>query len=287
MIRRRAGRGCDVRASATAMTFIPIDDLDDPRLAVYRHLKNKNETLRAGLFVCEGSKLVERLLASRFPVASLLLGQRWAETFAPRVADAVPVYVVPDAWFERLVGFNFHRGVLACARRLPGRPCEELLADAPEGGGLIVCAGIHDRENLGSIFRSALALGARGAIIGPDTCDPFDRRVLRVSMGASLRLPLAFSRDLARDLTTLREQQGIELMATVLDPAAETLGRRPCSRRFALLLGNEAHGLPPHLVELCQRKITIPMSAEVDSLNVAVTAGIVLHELLRGGAPRC
>lgn len=262
------------------MARVSIDDLDDPRLSAYRNLKDTNETRRAGLFVCEGGKLVDRLLASRYPVESLLLGERWVQRYAELVPEDVPVYVVPDGWIESLIGFNFHRGILGCARRLPSTPLAELVGPRERPVSLVVCVGIQDRENLGSILRSSLALGADAVLLGPETCDPFARRVLRVSMGAVLRTPLATSDDLPRDLSKLVEKHGMELVATVLDSSAEPLASCRVSHRFALLLGNEGNGLPPELVSRCSRKITIPMAADVDSLNVAVSAGIVLHTLL-------
>lgn len=265
------------------MALVPIHDLDDPRLAVYRHLKDTNETRREGLFVVEGGKLVERLLASRFPVVSVLLGKRWVARYAQLAPAAAPTYVVPDDGIEALIGFNFHRGVLACARRLPAVPLADLVGSRGRKLSGVVCADIQDRENLGSILRTSLALGADACLLGPQTCDPFARRVLRVSMGAVLRMPLATSTDLASDLVELRDRHGVELVATVLDPQAEPLSTCRVSDRFALLFGNEGNGLPTHLTELCQRKVTIPMSADVDSLNVGVAAGVLLHGLLRPG----
>ena len=194
------------------------------------------------------------------------------------------MYVVPDRWIEELIGFNFHRGILACARRLPTATLVDLAGPRDRKLAMTVCAGIQDRENLGSILRTSLALGANASLLGPQTCDPFARRVLRVSMGAVLQMPLAMSNDLATDLVALRDRHGVELVATVLDPQAEPLAACRVADRFALVLGNEGYGLPPQITELCQRQVTIPMSADVDSLNVGVAAGILLYGLQhRGG----
>src|SRR3954451_24112859 len=96
---------------------IPIADLDDPRVAIYRQLKATNQTRWSGQFVVEGEKLLDRLLASRFPVASVLVDERHEAGVAPKVPAGVPLYVVPDAALDLLVGFNFHQGVLACGER--------------------------------------------------------------------------------------------------------------------------------------------------------------------------
>lgn len=110
------------------MAIVPISDLDDPRLAVYRSLKLTNLTRRLGQFVVEGEKLVERLLASRFPAVSILVTDRHEPTFATRVPEPVPTYVVPRTLVDQLVGFPFHRGVLACAEHGPGRHWSRSLA---------------------------------------------------------------------------------------------------------------------------------------------------------------
>jgi len=265
------------------MPPVLIDDPDDPRLAAYRQLKDTKETSRDGLFIVEGSLLVDRLLASRFPLVSLLVGERRLARYAELATVDAPLYVVPDHWIERLVGFDFHRGVLACARRLAETTLDQLVGDAGRPFSLVVCAGIQDRENLGSILRNSLALGADACLLGPETCDPFARRVLRVSMGAVLRMPLVTSNDLVRDLVALRDRFAVDLVAAVVDQHAKPLATCRVSNRLALLLGNEGNGLPPHLTELCQHKVTIPMSADVDSLNVGVATGIFLYALLQQG----
>ncbi len=98
-------------------------------------------------------------------------------------------------------------------------------------------------------------------------------------MGAALKIPVRKSSNLAADLQELAGPLGVQLAATVLDPTAEPLDQATRPERFALLLGSEGHGLPPEIVELCQRKITIPMQGGTDSLNVAVAAGIFLYQL--------
>src|SRR5262245_32870414 len=98
------------------MPRIPIATIDDPRISPYRQLKETNATRREGLFICEGEKLTRRLIESEFEVVSLLVAERWVKEFAdldPRTA----VYVVADDWIERIIGFNFHRGVLSCGKR--------------------------------------------------------------------------------------------------------------------------------------------------------------------------
>ena len=262
---------------------ILIDDLDDPRLAIYCHLKTHNLTRGAGQFVVEGEKLFERLLASRFPVASVLVSDRYEAVVAAQVPEGVPLYVLPHARVEALVGFNLHRGVLACGCRRPWPELDELAASAQPGPGsiLIVCPQLDNPENLGAILRIADVFGLLGVVAGPRCPDPLSRRVLRVSMGMALRVPVVVSYDLASALEPLRARRSFRLAATVLDPAAVPLDRYEPPARLAVLLGCEAHGLDPAWEAQCDDRITIPMRPGAESLNVAVAAGIVAHHLTR------
>lgn len=255
--------------------------LDDPRLEPYRALKRSNATRWTRRFVAEGGKLVWRLLASGIEVESLLLAERVANEFAASLAVAisphVAIYVVPDGSVESIVGFNFHRGALACGLRPEAGPKFDSLLNRP--AAIVVCPEVHDPENLGSIVRTAAALGADGLVVGATSCDPYSRRVLRVSMGAVFALPVIQSTDLMSDLARLREA-GFQLVATVLDPSAERLDEVAPSERLAIILGSEGHGLPAEIIDACSARVTIPMQSGTDSLNVSVAAGIFLHHFL-------
>ena len=121
-------------------------------------------------------------------------------------------------------------------------------------------------------------------ILGERCHDPFWRQSVRVSMGTIFRLPLLHTDDLARDLRRLREEWGVELTATVLDPSAEPLEAAKRPEKFGLLFGGEAQGLESRWTELCHRRVTIPMHHGTDSLNVAVAAGIFLYHFTRADA---
>ncbi|MDW8263653.1 MAG: RNA methyltransferase, partial [Phycisphaerales bacterium] len=149
---------------------------------------------------------------------------------------------------------------------------------------LVVCPEISNSENLGGLIRVSAALGATAMLLGERSCDPLFRQTIRVSMGAIFSLPIGQSRDCLADLRDL-QRLGVTRIATVLDESATPLasfGPRP--PRCALLFGNEAQGLPPAYVDLCERRLTIPMCLGTDSLNVAVAAGIILHHLVHQDA---
>lgn len=267
------------------MPIIVINDLDDPRLAPYRHLKATNLTRDRDEFVVEGAKLVERLLASRFPVVSVLATDRHALGLVGRVPESVMLYVVPHELLRTLVGFSFHQGVLGCGTRRPWPEPVSWLRDRGPRLTIVVCPELCNPENLGSMLRLADVFGIDGALVGPNCPDPFSRRVLRVSMGFALWRPTLVAADLPATCARLRDELGFELVAAVVDPDAEPFDARPRPDRLALVLGTEADGLAPDWVARCQRRVTIPMRPGAESLNVALAAGILLYHFSRPGDP--
>ncbi|MDX1945602.1 MAG: RNA methyltransferase [Pirellulaceae bacterium] len=258
------------------MPRIPVDNLTDPRLAPYRELSQRNLTRLSGLFVAEGDKVVDRLIASRYPVASVLAEAPHAERVVPHLPDETPIYVASRELLEATIGFNFHRGILACGRRLPSPTVAEITRGTTDHSTIVVCPDVQDPTNLGGIIRAAAAFDCTAVVLGGKCADPLSRRVLRVSMGAALHLPVCESSDLPADLASLSAED-YELVATVLDPAAEPLATSNRPPKLALLLGSEGHGLGPEWLRLAHRRVTIPMRPGIDSLNVAAAAAVFLH----------
>lgn len=197
------------------------------------------------------------------------------------VTDATPVYVLPSSELDQLVGFQFHRGILACGRRPPSTALSDACAGLSKQATAVVCVDVCDPANLGSILRNAAAFGVDLVVISPHCAEAFSRRVLRVSMGAVFQLRLVETPDLARALQLLRDEQSFELLATVLDDDAEPLERAERTARMALLIGSEREGLPAKVTRLCQRRITLAMESHTDSLNAAVASGVFLYHFTR------
>lgn len=260
--------------------MIHLNNADDPGLRPYTALKDRQLAAEMGLFVCEGEHNVRRLLASSFQVDSLLIAEhRWGD-WSGSVPDGVTVYVAPNELLSGVVGFQFHLGVLACGVRPKGLTVDALLPART----LVVLPEIRNAENLGLITRAAHGLGADGLLLSDIGCDPFARRVIRVSMGSVFGLPIVRSKSLADDLRALRDPHGMSLIAAALAEDARPLrgfDRPAGSSGVAVVLGNEPDGLSADWVDMCDYKVSIPMSAGVDSLNVAVAAGIFLHHLGR------
>lgn len=263
------------------MDFLPLPNTDDRRLDPYRDLPHTNLTPLSGRFIVEGKWMVERLAASQYAVESVVVDERQLALVPTGLPPGVPVYVLPSGQIESLIGFNFHRGILACGRRRPPLAAADLVS-TPGPLLLVACLDIHDPTNLGSILRNCAAFGCDGVLVTKRCADPFSRRVLRVSMGTAFQLRIATFADPEQDLTFLREHGKCELLATVLADDAEPLPTVRRAPRSVLLIGNEGHGLSPACIAACQRRITLPMRLSTDSLNAASASAVFLYELTHG-----
>ncbi len=163
--------------------IIEIDDATDDRLQCFANLRsNAIQLADSSCFIAEGRWCVQRLLDSNHPILSVL-AERGKETeLASLLADETPLYSLPPDQIRQLVGFDFHRGVLACGRRPALKDVNELQfrPDAPPVA--LAALGVSEHENLGSMIRTATALGIEHVLVGPKTVDPFYRRSIRVSM---------------------------------------------------------------------------------------------------------
>lgn len=265
---------------ALVMPIERISSLEDPRVACFAAVRERDLLRERGLFIAEGAFVVERLLRSELQVHGVLVSEQRAEAFAGLARPQVPVYACPEPLLHELVGFHLHQGVMAAAQPPDPSTWERFTGPPEVARVLVVCPQIADPENLGQILRTSAALGAAGVLLGPGGVHPWYRRCVRVSMGAALQMPIWRSDDLLADLDRLREQGGYELAATVLSPQAVPLAAWRPARRVAVLLGAEGPGLAPQVITRCCRQVSIPMAAGVDSLNVVVAGGIVLHHAI-------
>jgi tRNA G18 (ribose-2'-O)-methylase SpoU len=257
---------------------IAIDNLSDARIDVYTRLKDRDIAALDGRFIAEGELVVRRLLGSRYPTESLLLADRRVEEIAPLAPAGVPIYSAPAEIVNRIVGYKFHSGVMACGRRIASPSIDDLAAlRSSESVNLVICPEIAATDNLGSLIRISSGFGATAMILGEHCCDPFYRQSIRVSMGTVFQVPMVRSQNLMRDLARLRGEFGVQLVASVAEADAEALAGTGRSRRMGFLFGNEAQGLSKAQIEACDRRVTIPMQLGTDSLNVSVAAGIVLY----------
>src|SRR5689334_23793247 len=171
---------------------IGIDDPEDPRLAAFRDVRERDLVGRDGGFIAEGVVVLEKLLAAgRHPLDCVLVAERRAEALAPllaQVAAEVPVYAAAQAVMDRLTGFHIHRGVLAAGRRAEPS-VEALIRSLPPAALVVALIGIANHDNMGGLFRNAAAFGADAVLLDDTCCDPLYRKAIRVSVGAALTTP--------------------------------------------------------------------------------------------------
>lgn len=264
------------------MTPIRIHDPADPRVAAYGEIRERDLAGRDGLFVAEGRVVIANLVsqASRYVMASAFVAEARLEGMRDLLAQApqgTPIYVADQAVLNAVAGFDIHRGILAVGVRTPPPEPSTLMETAGADAVVVVACGIGNHDNLGGLFRNAAAFGAHAVLLDDTCCDPLYRKAIRVSVGASLRMPWAMGSGAA--LADALAAAGFDLLA--LSPAAT----RPLSTlrpggRQALWLGSEGPGLPPAILARC-RTVGVAMSGGFDSLNVAATSAIALHQLTR------
>lgn len=259
--------------------IVRIGSLDDPRIAAYTRLKERDLAREGGRFIAEGEMVVRRLLTSGYAAESLLLAERKFDEMAPLPPAGIPIYVASTELVNRIVGFKFHSGVMAIGIRGQSPSIDQLARTWGQDRAitLALCPEISNTDNMGALIRIASGFGADAMILGERCCDPFYRQSIRVSMGTIFRLPLVRSTNVLADMEALRTRHNFELVASVLAEDAQPLASARRSRRIAILFGNEAQGLRAEEIAACNRRITIPMSLGTDSLNVSVSAGIFLY----------
>jgi tRNA G18 (ribose-2'-O)-methylase SpoU len=267
------------------MTRIAVTDPSDRRLDPYRELHDRSRRRAAAHFIVESEIAVTRLLQSRFPTESVLATRGHIENIVQIAPAHVPVYEVEHAVLNEVVGFDLHRGCVACGVRPTDnddRSAEVLDAlRSREKSTIVVAQGLADPANVGAVVRCCRAFTVDLLVLDGRAADPFERRAIRASMGHVFTQPLVTSGDLAGWVERARSTLGAD--ARVLAAVTERHGTRvndvECPDHLVLLLGNEGRGLAPDLLARADTRVTIPIDPAADSLNVAAATAVLLHVL--------
>ena len=269
--------------------IIEISDFSDPRLDLFARLtegqlRRRQESER-GIFIAESPKVIERALNGGYTPVALLMEQKHIDGDAAGIlarCPEVPVYTAGREVLESLTGFALTRGVLCAMERRPLPSVEELLKNARR---VAVLEGVVDPTNVGAVFRSAAALNMDAVLVTPTCCDPLYRRAVRVSMGTVFHVP--WTR--IGDDHTHWPHPGLErLRALGFKTAAMALSDNSVSidhpgllaeEKLAIVLGTEGDGLAADTIANCDYTVKIPMSHEVDSLNVAAASAVAFWQL--------
>ncbi|MPM24968.1 23S rRNA (guanosine-2'-O-)-methyltransferase RlmB [bioreactor metagenome] len=269
--------------------IVEITDFSSPALDVFSRLtqaqlRNRREPEK-GIFIAESPKVIGHALNAGYEPVSLLMERRHiigqACDMIPRCGD-IPVYTADSDLLAGLTGYRLTRGVL-CAMRRPKLPSIEDICTGARR--LAVLEGIVDPTNVGAIFRSAAALGMDAVLVTPTCCDPLHRRAVRVSMGTVFQVPWTHipSESPELPLTGIERLRGLGFKTVALALSDEAVSiedsRLLAEEKLAVVLGTEGDGLPRGTIAACDYTVCIPMSHQVDSLNVAAASAVAFWQL--------
>lgn len=261
--------------------IVEISSLSAPGVEVFStlteaQLRNRIEPEK-GIFIAESPKVIHVALDAGYQPTALLCEQRHIEGDAKTLIErcgVIPVYTGERRLLEQLTGYTLTRGVLCAMRRPAPLPLETVCRDARR---VVIIDGVVDTTNIGAIFRSAAALGIDAVLLTRSSCDPLNRRAVRVSMGSVFLVPWTWIDNPVADLVPLGFQTAAMALSDDSIPLdAPILKTIP---RLAIIMGTEGDGLPYDTIQKANYVVRIPMSHHVDSLNVAAAAAVAFWEL--------
>ena len=266
------------------MAIIEITSLQNKQLEVFSTLTEAQLRMtlepEKGLFIAESPKVIRVALDAGWQPTALLCEYKHidgdARDIVERLPEDVPVYTGNRELLAQLTGYTLTRGVLCAMRRRPAPALADVLRDAHR---IVVIEAVTDTTNIGAIFRSAAALGIDAVILTRDSCDPLNRRAVRVSMGSVFLVPWTW---LDGPVSSLKDY-GFRTAAMALcdDSIALDDPRLAQEERLAIVMGTEGDGLPRQTIEQADYTVRIPMAHGVDSLNVAAAAAVAFWQLRR------
>ena len=269
--------------------IIEITDLSAPELDVFARLTEgqlrNRQREEKGLFIAESPKVIQRALHAGYEPVSLLMERKHIEgqgRDAISCCEGIPVYTADSSVLSALTGYPLTRGVLCAMRRRPLPTVEELCKNARR---VAVLEGIVDGTNVGAIFRSAAALNMDAVLVTPTCCDPLYRRCVRVSMGTVFQVPWTIigqsHTDWPQPGLSRLQALGFKTAAMALSDDSVSIDdpRLLQEEKLAIVLGTEGDGLSKTTIAGCDYTGRIPMSHEVDSLNVAAASAVAFWEL--------
>jgi tRNA G18 (ribose-2'-O)-methylase SpoU len=277
-----------------------IESFDSPELQPYKTMRRSREHEQQGIFIAEGTKVVQRLLESNFIVISLVVPEKWLIELQPLLEkrpEDVIVYLAEKPLLESLTGFSMFQGVLAIGKIPEPVSFEKVLNDSPHPRLFVAVDALTNAENIGALARNCVAFGAQAIIVGETSSSPFLRRAVRNSMGTILQLPVIelarLGQWLPRDFTshttamTLVEclhefrARGIRCIAAHPHTDKRILSQADFTGDCCIVFGSEGDGISPAVLAACDEAVAIPMPPNVDSLNVGAAAAVFLYETNR------
>ena len=260
------------------LELIEVQDDKEHALEIYRQLREQ-AFREDNSFIADSPKVVNLLLEEDIEVKSILATQAYYDTYEALIAskNIEHLYLASKRVMESIVGHKIHHNCMMHGIRPPEHPLEAL------GQHIIMVDEISSTENIGSIARSAAALGVNGYLIAKQGPHPFHRRALRVSMGLSSRLKIHSYSDIFTTLAYLKDA-GYTIFAAEVTEDAIPLQALKVPEKWVLLMGHEGKGLSTEVVTACHKTVKIEMQEQIKSFNVSVAASILMYQLLHANS---
>jgi len=255
------------------MNYIKIDNINIEELQIYKKLRD-NAFTKDNSFIADSPKVVNILLKSDIEVKSILATKEYYDEFKELVSskNIQKLYLVEKEQMQGIVGHKIHHNCMMHGTR----PLETSL-DAM-GENIIMLDAITSSENVGSIARSAAALGVDSYLLPSQAPHPYARRALRVSMGYVSRLKYNIYEDISQTIDALKKN-GYRVFAAEITPDATMLSQVKAPQKWVLVMGHEGKGISDEVLSLCDEVLSIEMADDVKSFNVSVAASIMMYQL--------
>lgn len=267
--------------------IIEITDFNDKNLDPYARL-NETQLLhyyepKDGLFIAESPKVIERALNAGYEPVSLLLEKKHIDTQASEIIDRlgdIPIYTAEFDVLTKLTGYKLTRGALCLLRRQPLPLVEDICEKTKR---IVILENVMNPTNVGAIFRSAAALNMDAILLTSGCSNPLYRRASRVSMGTVFQIPWTILSEAAWPTVglSLLKDLGFSTAALALTDDSVSISDKALNaeKKLAIILGTEGDGLSTKTIASCDYTVKIPMSHDVDSLNVAAASAVAFYQL--------
>lgn len=244
-------------------------------------LSDKKERDRRGLFCAEGIKLLSELISEKVEICELYFTDRAFSRYSAEIelcaSNGTEVFEVSAEVYEKMSAEKNPEGIFAVAKKTPVYTNVE---NTPGDGGFLVLDGVQNPLNVGTVIRTASALGISRILLGEGCADIFNHKTLRAAMGTLFKVNICVTDDLAREIKKLSEMGTV--YGAALDKTSCDIRSVKFEKNDSVILGNEGNGISEEILSLCDKKVIIPMQQNTESLNAATAAAIIMWEKQKG-----
>jgi len=255
------------------MKYTIIDNINIPELEIYKKLRD-NAFTEDNSFIADSPKVVNMLLESEIKVKSILATKEYYDEFSDLISskNIAKLFLVDKEEMQKIVGHKIHHNCMMHGTRPDETPLDAL------GDNILMLDAITSTENVGSIARSAAALGVNSYLLPLQSPHPYGRRALRVSMGYVSKLKIHIYEDIFQTIKALKKD-GYKIFAAEVTPDATQLSQVKTPQKWVLLMGHEGKGISNEVLSVCDEVLSIEMADDVKSFNVGVAASIMMYQL--------